>query len=63
MKFTYADIFQFYGNTIANTYTLNFSYGSGLTIPETGILLNNQIDNLTAKLEITNTYKLHWREK
>tara|TARA_B100001057_G_scaffold81425_2_gene76906 strand:- start:5281 stop:6999 length:1719 start_codon:yes stop_codon:yes gene_type:complete len=33
------------GNAVANTYTLGFSFGSGVTIPGTGILMNNQMNN------------------
>ena len=33
------------GNVISNTYTLGYSFGSGVTIPGTGILLNNQMNN------------------
>ncbi len=31
------------GNAVALTYTLGSSFGSGFTVPDTGILLNNQI--------------------
>ena len=34
------------GNAVSNTYTLGASFGSGVTIPGTGILLNNQMNNL-----------------
>ena len=33
------------GNIVSNTYTLGYSFGSGVTIPGTGILLNNQMNN------------------
>ena len=33
------------GNAVSNTYTLGYSFGSGVTIPETGVLLNNQMNN------------------
>ena len=33
------------GNAVSNTYTLGYSFGSGVTIPGTGILLNNQMNN------------------
>ena len=33
------------GNSISNTYTLGSSFGSGVTIPGTGILMNNQMNN------------------
>jgi len=33
------------GNVVSSTYTLGYSFGSGVTIPGTGILLNNQMNN------------------
>ena len=32
-------------NVVSTTYTLGYSFGSGVTIPGTGILLNNQMNN------------------
>jgi gamma-glutamyltranspeptidase/glutathione hydrolase len=46
------------GNAVANTYTLNGSYGSGVTIPETGILMNNEMDDFTAKVGVKNMFGL-----
>jgi len=31
------------GNVVANTYTLNFSFGSHIAVPGTGMLLNNEM--------------------
>ena len=58
--FTVADRF---GNVVSNTYTLNFSYGSGLAVPGTGILLNNEMDDFSAKPGAPNAYGLIGREK
>ncbi len=46
------------GNVVSNTYTLNFSYGSGITVPGTGILLNNEMDDFSAKPGVPNAYGL-----
>jgi gamma-glutamyltranspeptidase/glutathione hydrolase len=46
------------GNAVANTYTLNFSYGLGLVAAGTGILLNNEMDDFAAKAGATNAYGL-----
>jgi gamma-glutamyltranspeptidase/glutathione hydrolase len=46
------------GNAVACTYTLNGSYGSGVTIPGTGILMNNEMDDFTAKVGVKNAYGL-----
>lgn len=37
------------GNVVANTYTLNDLYGSGVTAKGTGILLNDEMDDFTSK--------------
>jgi len=46
------------GNAVANTYTLNFSYGLGLVAAGTGILLNNELDDFAAKPGAPNAYGL-----
>ena len=46
------------GNAIANTYTINFSYGTGLVAGGTGILLNNEMDDFSAKPGVPNAYGL-----
>ncbi len=46
------------GTAVANTYTLNGGYGSGVTIPGTGILMNNEMDDFSAKPGIPNAYGL-----
>ncbi len=46
------------GNAVANTYTLNFSYGLGLVADGTGVLLNNELDDFTAKPGASNAYGL-----
>ena len=47
-----------HGNAVANTYTLNFSYGLGLVADGTGILLNNELDDFAAKAGAPNAYGL-----
>ena len=46
------------GNAVANTYTLNFSYGCGLVADGTGVLLNNELDDFAAKPGVANAYGL-----
>jgi gamma-glutamyltranspeptidase/glutathione hydrolase len=46
------------GNAVANTYTLNFSYGLGLVAEGTGFLLNNELDDFAAKPGTPNAYGL-----
>lgn len=42
---THYSIIDIEGNAVSNTYTLGYSFGSGVTIPGTGILMNNQMNN------------------
>jgi gamma-glutamyltranspeptidase/glutathione hydrolase len=46
------------GNAVSNTTTLNFSYGLGLVADGTGVLLNNELDDFTAKPGAANAYGL-----
>ncbi len=46
------------GNAVANTYTLNGNFGSGVTIPGTGVLMNNEMDDFTAKVGVKNMFGL-----
>ena len=42
---THYSIIDKHGNVVSNTYTLGYSFGSGVTIPGTGILMDNQMNN------------------
>lgn len=46
------------GNVVSCTYTLNGLYGSGVTATGTGVLLNNEMDDFTAKVGVKNLYGL-----
>ena len=46
------------GNAVAVTYTLNGSFGSGVTAAGTGVLLNNEMDDFTAKPGSPNMFGL-----
>lgn len=46
------------GNMVSNTYTLNFLYGNGKTVKGTGILLNNEMGDFTAKVGVENSFGL-----
>ncbi len=46
------------GNVVANTYTLNNSYGSAAVVKGTGMLLNNEMDDFAAKPGTPNLYGL-----
>jgi len=47
-----------YGNVVSNTYTLNFPYGAKITASGTGIILNNEMDDFSAKPGVPNAYGL-----
>lgn len=46
------------GNAVANTYTLNLHYGTGLVAAGTGVLLNNELDDFAAKRGAPNAFGL-----
>jgi gamma-glutamyltranspeptidase/glutathione hydrolase len=46
------------GNVVSNTTTLNFSFGSGIAVAGAGFLLNNEMDDFSAKPGEPNAYGL-----
>ena len=46
------------GNVVSSTYTLNSTFGSGVTIEGTGILMNNEMDDFSAAPGIPNQFGL-----
>ncbi|MDG2451156.1 MAG: gamma-glutamyltransferase [Saprospiraceae bacterium] len=46
------------GNVVVNTYTLNFSFGTGIVAKGTGILLNNEMSDFSAKPGVANAFGL-----
>ena len=46
------------GNAVANTYTLNNGYGSGVTVEGAGFLLNDEMDDFASKPGAPNMYGL-----
>jgi len=55
---THYSVVDRFGNAVATTYTLNFSYGLGLVADGTGVLLNNELDDFAAKPGAPNAYGL-----
>lgn len=55
---THFSVMDSMGNAVSNTYTLNFSYGSKFTVPGTGIILNNEMDDFSAKPGTSNAFGL-----
>lgn len=46
------------GDAVGVTYTLNFGYGSGVTDPKLGFLLNDEMDDFTSKPGAPNGFNL-----
>ncbi|MBI4720884.1 MAG: gamma-glutamyltransferase [Chitinivibrionia bacterium] len=55
---THFSIVDAWGNAVANTYTLNTSFGSGVTVAGAGFLLNNEMDDFSIKPGFPNEYGL-----
>jgi gamma-glutamyltranspeptidase / glutathione hydrolase len=55
---THFSVVDSFGNAVANTTTLNFSYGVGLVAEGTGVLLNNELDDFTAAPGASNAFGL-----
>lgn len=55
---THFSIADRWGNVVSNTYTLNFSYGTGVVADGTGILLNNEMADFAAKPGVPNAFGL-----
>ncbi|PXX52726.1 gamma-glutamyltransferase 1 Threonine peptidase. MEROPS family T03 [Pseudomonas sp. LAMO17WK12:I10] len=44
------------GNAVSNTYTLNWDYGSGVVVKGAGFLLNDEMDDFSAKPGVANAF-------
>ncbi len=55
---THFSVVDKYGNAVSNTYTINFSYGSHIVVDGAGFLLNNEMDDFSAKPGVANAYGL-----
>jgi len=58
MHTTHYSIVDRQGNAVSVTYTLNDWFGAKVTAANTGILLNDEMDDFTAKLGVPNLYGL-----
>ena len=55
---THFNIVDQQGNAVALTYTLNNGFGSGVTVPGLGFLLNDEMDDFAAKPGTENLFHL-----
>ncbi len=58
METTHYSVVDAAGNAVAVTYTLNGGYGNGITVPGLGFLLNNEMDDFSAKPGVANMFGL-----
>jgi gamma-glutamyltranspeptidase/glutathione hydrolase len=63
METTHFTIVDAAGNCVSNTYTLNGAFGSGVVAKGTGVLLNNEMDDFTAKAGAPNLFGAIQSEK
>jgi gamma-glutamyltranspeptidase/glutathione hydrolase len=55
---THYSVADQWGNAVSTTTTLNFSYGSGLVAAGTGVFMNNEMDDFSAKAGVPNAFGL-----
>ncbi|XWK52375.1 gamma-glutamyltransferase family protein [Tunturiibacter empetritectus] len=55
---THFSIIDADGNAVSNTYTLNGTFGSGVTVEGLGFLMNNEMDDFASKMGVPNMYGL-----
>lgn len=55
---THYNVVDAEGNAVAVTYTLNGGYGNGISVPGAGFLLNNEMDDFSAKPSAPNMFGL-----
>lgn len=55
---THYSVVDKWGNAVAVTYTINESYGSAAAVEGAGFLLNNEMDDFSAKPGVPNIYGL-----
>ncbi len=55
---THYSVMDSEGNMVGNTYTLMFTFGSGVVIEGTGILMNNNMGNFTLRSDIPDAFGL-----
>jgi gamma-glutamyltranspeptidase / glutathione hydrolase len=58
METTHYSVVDAEGNAVAVTYTLNGGYGNGISVPGLGFLLNNEMDDFSAKPGTPNMFGL-----
>lgn len=55
---THFSVVDQWGNAVSNTYTLNWTFGSQVTVKDCGFLLNDEMDDFSAKPGVPNIFGL-----
>ncbi len=55
---THFSVIDWHGNRVAGTLSINLPFGSGFVAPGTGVLLNDEMDDFSAKEDTPNAYGL-----
>jgi gamma-glutamyltranspeptidase/glutathione hydrolase len=53
---THFSIIDKWGNAVSNTTTINYTFGSGIVIDELGFILNDEMDDFSAKKGVANVF-------
>lgn len=53
---THFSVVDRWGNAVSNTYTINGYFGSGVVVPGAGFLLNDEMDDFSAKPGVPNMF-------
>jgi gamma-glutamyltranspeptidase/glutathione hydrolase len=59
---THFSVIDASGNRVAATLTINWIFGSGLVAGDSGVLLNNEMDDFTLRPDLPNSYRLRGSE-
>ncbi len=55
---THFSVIDAAGNAVSVTQTINLLFGSGITVPGTGVVLNNEMDDFSIALDTPNAFGL-----
>ncbi len=55
---THFSILDAAGNRVAATITVNLGFGAGVVVPQTGVLLNDEMDDFSVKPDTPNAFQL-----
>lgn len=55
---THFSVIDAEGNRVAATLSINGLFGAGIVAGDTGVLLNNEMDDFTLRFDVSNSYRL-----